>query len=220
MMGPMGGDDEVTAVAVAGCSYALLADGTTITIRPARPEDCAAVRQLHEAMSPANLYLRFFSLSRQAAQQEARRVTRAADGRHAALLGFLGAELVGVASYEQPAGQPGTAEVAFAVADRMHGRGVATLLLEHLVSLARARGVRVFTASALAENTAMLGVFADAGLSVQHRRGGRRGRADDPDPAQRRAGRAQPVPGRGGRPGAAGRSGQPGARCSTRAAWR
>jgi acyl-CoA synthetase (NDP forming)/GNAT superfamily N-acetyltransferase len=169
MMGPMGGGGELTKVAEVGCSYALLADGTTITIRPARPDDHAAVRQLHEAMSPANLYLRFFSLNRHAAQQEARRVTRAGDGRHAALLGFLGDELAGVASYEQPAGQPGTAEIAFAVADRMHGRGVATLLLEHLVSLARARGVRVFTASALAENTAMLGVFADAGLSAQCR---------------------------------------------------
>jgi len=169
MMGLMGGGDAGTAGATAGCSYALLADGTTITIRPARPDDHAAVRQLHEAMSPDNLYLRFFSLSKQSGRQEASRLTRAEDGRHAALLGFLGAELVGVASYEQPASDLSTAEVAFAVADRMHGRGVATLLLEHLVSLARACGVRVLTASALAENTAMLRVFADAGLSVQRR---------------------------------------------------
>src|SRR5690348_937421 len=122
MMGPMGGDGELAAGAAAGCSYALLADGTTITIRPARPGDYTAVRQLHEAMSPANQYLRFFSLSRQAGQQEASRLTRAGDGRHAALLGFLGAELAGVASYEQLAAPPATAEVAFAVADRMHGR--------------------------------------------------------------------------------------------------
>ena len=169
MMGPMGGDGELAAGAAAGCSYALLADGTTITIRPAQPEDHTAVRQLHEAMSPVNQYLRFFSLSREAGRREASRLTRAPDGRHAALLGFLGAELAGVASYEQVAAPPATAEVAFAVADRMHGQGVATLLLEHLVSLARAHGVRVFTASALAENTAMLGVFTDAGLSVQHR---------------------------------------------------
>ena len=71
MMGPMGGDGELAAGAAAGCSYALLADGTTITIRPARPGDYTAVRQLHEAMSPANQYLRFFSLSRLAAEQEA-----------------------------------------------------------------------------------------------------------------------------------------------------
>jgi acyl-CoA synthetase (NDP forming)/GNAT superfamily N-acetyltransferase len=159
----------VTALTEAGCSYALLADGTTITIRPAGPGDFEAVKQFHEAMSPDNLYLRFFSLSRQAAEQEARRVCRGEDGSaHGAILGFLGDELVGVASFE-PETDPATAEVAFAVADRMHRRGVATLLLEHLVSLGRDRGVRVFTASALPENTAMLRVFADVGLAVTRR---------------------------------------------------
>ena len=159
----------MTALTEAGCSYALLADGTTITIRPAGPGDYEAVKRLHEAMSPNNLYLRFFSMSRLAAEQEARRVSRGEDGSaHGALLGFLGDELVGVASFE-PEGGGETAEVAFAVADRMHRRGVATLLLEHLVSLARGRGVRVLTASALPENTAMLRVFSDAGLSVTRR---------------------------------------------------
>jgi acyl-CoA synthetase (NDP forming)/GNAT superfamily N-acetyltransferase len=159
----------VTALTEAGCSYALLADGTTITIRPAGPGDFESVKQFHEAMSPDNLYLRFFSISRQAAEQEARRVCRGEDGSaRGAILGFLGDELVGVASFE-PEADPETAEVAFAVADRMHRRGVATLLLEHLVSLARDRGVTVFTASALPENTAMLRVFADAGLAVTRR---------------------------------------------------
>ena len=40
-------------------AYALLTDGTTIEIRPARPEDFAAVRDLHAKMYPDNLYLRF-----------------------------------------------------------------------------------------------------------------------------------------------------------------
>jgi CoA binding domain len=45
----------------------------------------------------------------------------------------------------------------------MHGRGVVRLLLEHLVSLAPARGVKVFTADALAANSAVLQVLNDAG---------------------------------------------------------
>jgi acyl-CoA synthetase (NDP forming)/RimJ/RimL family protein N-acetyltransferase len=163
----------LTALSEAGCSYALLADGTTITIRPARADDYQAVKHLHEAMSQDNLYLRFFSMNRQAAEQEARRVSREEGPGHGALLGFLGDELVGVASYESAPGagtaEPESAEVAFAVADGMHGRGVATLMLEHLVSLAREHGVRVFTASALPENNAMLRVFADAGLTVTRR---------------------------------------------------
>ena len=51
-----------------------------------------------------------------------------------------------------------------AVADDMHRRGVGTLLLEHLVSLARSRGVRTFVAETLTENALMMQVFADAGL--------------------------------------------------------
>ena len=41
--------------------------------------DFAAVKAMHEAMSPNNAYLRFFSISRLAAEQEARRVTREPD---------------------------------------------------------------------------------------------------------------------------------------------
>src|ERR1022692_974077 len=156
--------DQQTRPAAPGV-FALLADGATAEIRGATPDDLDAVRGMHEAMSPENRYLRFFSLSKNAAEQEARRLCRPAGPDHAALLACLDGKVVGAASYE-PTGIPGEAEVAFAVTDDMHGRGVATLLLEHLVSLARMRHLRAFTAQTLAENSAMLRVFADAGLGV------------------------------------------------------
>jgi acyl-CoA synthetase (NDP forming)/GNAT superfamily N-acetyltransferase len=147
--------------------YALLSDGRTIQIRSATLADFDAVRAMHEAMSPNNAYLRFFSISRIAAEQEARRVTRAPDPDHAALLAVYGGQVVGLASYEVIRDTAGkTAEVAFAVADSMHKLGIATLLLEHLVSLARARQVETFIAETLGENTSMLRVFSDAGLPV------------------------------------------------------
>jgi len=148
--------------------FALLADGTAAEIRPARPDDYEAVRAMHAAMSPDNTYLRFFDPSPRTADREARRVCRPADGRHAALLAWLGGELAGVASYERTP-KPGVAEIAFAVPDHLHGRGVATLLLEHLVSLARRDDLAAFTAETLAANSAMLGVFTDAGLPVRRR---------------------------------------------------
>ncbi len=145
--------------------YALLTDGSTVLIRAAGPADAEAVRAMHAALSPDNLYLRFFSLSPRNAENEAGRVCRERGPDHAALLAWLGDRLVGVASYE-PTPKPGTAEVAFAVPDDMHRRGVATLLLEYLVSIGRERGLRGFTAEALPENLPMLRVFADAGLPV------------------------------------------------------
>jgi GNAT superfamily N-acetyltransferase/predicted CoA-binding protein len=153
--------------------YALLADGTTIQIRPAASGDLEAVKAMHEAMSPGNAYLRFFSLSRTAAEREARRICRAPGPDHAALLALYGAEMVGVASYEvagDTTEDADVAEVAFAVADSMHHRGIATLLLEHLVSIARGQGIRAFTAETLSENADMLRVFAAAGLPARSMR--------------------------------------------------
>ena len=147
--------------------YALLSDGATIEIRAARPGDFDAVRDMHAKMSPDNLYLRFFSMSPLAAGQEARRVCREPGPGHAALLAVLDGELVGCGTYERAGAGSGSAEVAFTVADDMHHRGIGMLLLEHLVSLARGRGLRVFTAETLSENAAMLRVFADAGLQAQ-----------------------------------------------------
>jgi acyl-CoA synthetase (NDP forming)/GNAT superfamily N-acetyltransferase len=161
----------------AGPVYALLADGSTVEIRPAGPADFGAVKAMHEAMSPDNSYLRFFNISRLAAETEARRICRESRPGHVALLALSDGEVVGCASYDVPAG-PGSdggqpdgrgfhvAEVAFAVADHMHHRGIATLLLEHLVSIARRNGFTIFTAETLPENAAMLKVFHDVGLPV------------------------------------------------------
>ncbi|MCL2582694.1 MAG: GNAT family N-acetyltransferase, partial [Streptosporangiales bacterium] len=161
-----------------GGVYALLSDGTTALIRQATPDDFDAVKAMHEQMSPANSYLRFFSLSRTAPEREASRICREPDDNHAALLAIYDSRVAGVASYEvmrdsRPgeAGEAGrTAEVAFAVAEFMHQKGIATLLLEHLVSFARARKLTAFTADTLSENTGMLRVFSDAGLPVRTRR--------------------------------------------------
>ena len=57
-------------------TYALLADGTTVEIRLATPEDFDAVKAMHAAMSPDNIYLRFFSFSPLSAENEAERVCR------------------------------------------------------------------------------------------------------------------------------------------------
>jgi acyl-CoA synthetase (NDP forming)/GNAT superfamily N-acetyltransferase len=158
----------VTAPASGTSTYALLTDGSTVEIRPAGPQDAAAVRDMHAAMSPDNMYLRFFSVSPHAAEREAQRVCRAPGPDHEALLAWLGGRLVGVASYEAT-GTPGVAEIAFAVPDDMHHQGIATLLLEHLVSLARRRHLLAFTADTLADNAAMLRVFTSVGLPVQRR---------------------------------------------------
>ena len=152
----------------AGSAYALLADGATIEIRAATPADFMAVRQMYRSMSQDNIYLRFFSMSTAAADDQAQRSCREPAADHATRLAWLEGELVGVASYEC-AEPPTIAEIAVAVADHAHHRGVGTLLIEHLVSAGRDQGVRTFTAEVLSENSAMLKVFANAGLQARRR---------------------------------------------------
>ena len=97
-------------------------------------------------MSPDNIYLRFFSMSPAAAGHEARRICREPAADHVALLAWLAGELVGVASYETSGADPTGRRSPLPSPTTPHHRGVATLLLEHLVSAGRDRGVRTFTA--------------------------------------------------------------------------
>jgi len=106
----------------AGSVYALLADGATVEIWQAAGSDFESVVQMHRAMSPDNSCFRFFSMSASLAEREGRRVCREPTADHVALLAWLAGDLVGVAGYEA-GGKPGTAEIAFAVADHAHHRG-------------------------------------------------------------------------------------------------
>jgi acyl-CoA synthetase (NDP forming) len=82
------------------------------------------------------------------------------------LLAHLDDRVVAVAGYDR-LNEPGAAEVAFAVADEMHGRGLATRLLEQLAEIAAARSITRFDAAVMAGNRAMLGVFAGAGFDTR-----------------------------------------------------
>jgi GNAT superfamily N-acetyltransferase len=148
-------------------AYALLYDGTSVMIRELGPADLEAVRSLHHGMSPEDLYMRFFGQGACFAGRTAERMCRPPGPGHTALGAWSAGELVGVADYELD--RPGVAEIALAVADGMHHRGVGRLLLEHLVTLARSRGVRTLHADTLVQNLAALRVVAATGMPVRSR---------------------------------------------------
>ncbi len=151
---------------------AVLRDGGIVHLRPVTGDDEAALRALHEGLSPRAAYLRFFTAGRAAAAWYVDHLVRAPAPDHAALAALVGGRIVGVAGYER-LDDPTGAEVAFAVQDAQQGRGVGTLLLEHLASYAREHGVRRFVAETLADNDMMMAVFADAGFPVKrHHDGG------------------------------------------------
>ncbi|MFG2549340.1 GNAT family N-acetyltransferase [Streptomyces sp. NPDC048581] len=148
--------------------HALLADGTTVCIRPVRRDDHDQVQGLYEEMSPETLRLRFFAVSRRSAATAADRACAEQHPGYRSLLAETGGRVIGLAEYDS-GGAGDTAEISIAVADGLHHRGVGTLLVEHLVSAARAEGITGFTADALSENHEVLKLFADLGLRTARR---------------------------------------------------
>jgi acyl-CoA synthetase (NDP forming)/ribosomal protein S18 acetylase RimI-like enzyme len=147
--------------------HSLLVDGSTVCIRPVEAGDHDQLQGLYEEMSPENLRLRFFGVSRRSAEMAADRACRPQSG-HRALLAETKGLVIGLAEYDT--GGTGTAaDIFIAVADGLHHRGVGTLLVEHLVSAACAEGITTFMADALSENHEVLRLFADLGLRTARR---------------------------------------------------
>ncbi len=162
IMGPMHPETVLPGVDV------LLADGSTATVRAVRPEDGPAVEALHGRLSRQSVVFRFFGIHRLSEREIGELV--GADGvDRAVMVAERDAQLIGVAQYIRPAGQ-GEAEVAFEVDDEFQGRGIGTILLEHLAAWARPQGIQRFVADTLADNRRMLGVFRDAGFACRYER--------------------------------------------------
>src|SRR4051794_16559594 len=138
--------------------------GGTLRLRPPAAADADAVLRFLEELSERSAYLRFHGI---------RRLDRAVVesllepdwDETGSLAGWLGDRVVGLANYVRLR-DPVAAEVAFVVADDEQGRGIGTRLLEQLATRAAETGISRFVAEVMAENQAMLSVFAGAGFDV------------------------------------------------------
>jgi acyl-CoA synthetase (NDP forming)/GNAT superfamily N-acetyltransferase len=151
-------------------SYALLTDGACVQIRAAGAEDWQAVHDFGAALERESVYRRFFGFPKYPGKTIADAVCApvpdTVPAARGALLALLGERVVGLAEWIR-ADDPDEAELAFAVEDGLHGHGVATLLAEHLLDVARRVGLRRFVAITQADNRAMLNVFASLGIAAK-----------------------------------------------------
>jgi acyl-CoA synthetase (NDP forming)/GNAT superfamily N-acetyltransferase len=144
----------------------LLADGSVVRMRELDGADAAALTELYGALPSYDRFLRFFSAGTN--PDSARLIEKRRPG-DLSLGAFRGETLVGVAHSVVTDADESVAEIAMAVAHPDQAHGVGTLLLEHLASRARERGVRRFVADVLAENARMWQVIRDSGLPVRRR---------------------------------------------------
>lgn len=144
----------------------VLRDGGTAHLRPIRPEDADALQAFHAGQSQASIYMRFFSFKPKLSGKEVRRFTEVDHINRVAFVITIGGEIMGIGRYDR-LDDPTEAEVAFNISDAHQGRGIGSILLEHLAVAARENGIRRFTAEVLPDNRKMLMVFADAGYDLK-----------------------------------------------------
>jgi GNAT superfamily N-acetyltransferase len=142
-------------------------DGAAIVIRAIRPDDQERLHEHFKGLSEKSVYFRFMGIRRDLSPEDLRHLTELDFKNHVGLAATLienGRErFIGVGRYICGA-DPARAEVAFAILDGFQGRGIGTLLLEHLSLIADANGVAKFEADVLGENRQMLEVFAHSGF--------------------------------------------------------
>ena len=144
----------------------VLSDGSTVRLRPIRPDDGARIVEFHGRQSPESIYFRYFTPHPHLSDEEVEHLTNVDYVDRMAFVALRDDVMVGVARYDRwPLRSE--AEVAFFVDDAHKGRGMATLLLEYLAAAARQAGISAFTATVLPTNQRMVGVFRAAGFLVR-----------------------------------------------------
>ncbi|GIG24409.1 GNAT family N-acetyltransferase [Cellulomonas denverensis] len=169
----MGASDDGVRPDPRGAAYpeaweadVVLRDGSTTHIRPIRPEDADALQAFHVAQSEQSIFLRFFAPLERLPERDLARFTRVDHRDRVALVAVTQDDaIIGVARYDRVG--PDEAEVAFNIADAHHGRGLGSVLLEHLAAAARERGIRRFVAEVLPQNGRMIAVFREAGYTLR-----------------------------------------------------
>ena len=149
-----------------------LRDGSPVEVRALRPEDEADMLPALDQASPQSLQRRFFAMKRHFSDKE-RAFFMDVDFKNQIAL-VARAEEAGrkavVGGRRYIVSEPGRAEMAFMVVDAWQGRGVGSMLMRHLVDIARETGLKELTAEVLPENTSMLKVFGRFGFRSAARR--------------------------------------------------
>jgi acetyltransferase len=157
-----------------------LPDGTSVTLRPIRPEDEPLMVKFHETLSEQSVYYRYFSalkLPQRIAHERLTRICFNDYDREIALVVELKHpkthqhEILAVGRLSKVRGA-NDGEFALLVSDKWHNRGIGTGLLKALVKIGRHEKLARILGFILLENHAMQKVARKAGFELRHDAGG------------------------------------------------
>ena len=122
-----------------------LRDGTPVLVRPLTEADAPGEREFLESLSSESRRFRFLGQIGHPTEEMIRRLTHVESPRDIAFAAIAGAgdeqRIVGVSRYGGSA-DGSECEIAVTVRDDWQHRGVGTLLLAHLLQVAKARGIK------------------------------------------------------------------------------
>jgi ribosomal protein S18 acetylase RimI-like enzyme len=141
-----------------------------VRIRPLRNGDTETVARLFARLSPQSRARRFNGAKPRLTERDLATLARV-DARSHALAAWVDGdpEPAGFAQLVRDLDDRSRAEIAFAVADAYHGRGIGSALVEELAADARAAGITHLTAVIQASNAAALVLVKRVGRPVDVR---------------------------------------------------
>jgi GNAT superfamily N-acetyltransferase len=147
-----------------------LRDHTRVLIRPLARTDAARERAFIESLSPESTRFRFMGQVRHPSIELVRQLT---DIDYDAEVAFAAVSpddadqaILGVARYSMSR-DGSSCECAVTVRDDWHHRGLGTVLMRHLIEVARARGILFMVSVDSAENRAMADLAHFLGFTRQ-----------------------------------------------------
>jgi GNAT superfamily N-acetyltransferase len=151
-------------VDVPGHVAAPLRGGGTALLRPLRDGEDGPLLEVFAGMSDSARAARYLAgMSRLPAVMTA--ALTSVDGcRHAAWLATVAGRPAGIARYLRTG--PGSAELAFEVVDDLHGRGLGSILVDAVTTVAAANGVRQVEATVVPGNQASIRLLGRLGIRL------------------------------------------------------
>ncbi len=160
--------DDIARYAV----FEHLKDQRPVTVRAVRPSDKGLIIEALRGLSAESIYFRLFAAKKEFTDADLKEITEVDFLNVVALVAVLeqnGSDrIIGEGRYIRSgeAGSVQKAEVALLVDDAFHGLGIASLLLKHLIAIAREAGITHFEAEVLHSNRSMLNILTRSGYPI------------------------------------------------------
>lgn len=150
--------------------FVKLRDGTSVLIRPIKPDDAPRLQEAFALLSPETIFLRFLGALHELTDEQAAYFANVDYIRKMALIGSIeenGKEsIIAVARYHlSDEGPKGLAECAIVVRDDFQGRGLGTIMLEQLSKYAKEHGVIGFRATVHVSNQRIMYLIKKSKMS-------------------------------------------------------